>query len=184
MKGGHTHLNVAALPVIRIRYHSKAVHAIDVKNLLFAFKLIKASPATGPDRFTHVTPEIFVQVIAIVKIMISRIISLKVPEFPVPSIGARAFIFDSLSMHQTITCIIVCFIIAATYRIRIGRAFLRLQDALSLFVVQFKAGVCNSCEAERHADLVVQTFIIIITPINLGVASVLTPPIAIVCPDT
>lgn len=121
-----TNLNVAALPVIRIRNHSKVIHAIDIENLLLAFKLIKASSTIGPDRFTHVTPEILVQVFAIVKIMISRIISLKVPEVPVPFIGARAFVFDSFSIPQTITCIIVCSIIAAAYLIIIGRAFLRL----------------------------------------------------------
>ena len=84
MIGGRTNRGVAALPVIRIRYHSKPIQAIDIEKLLLAFKHIEAVITTSPDRFMHVTPHKLVEVVAIVKIVISNIISLSLLEVPVP----------------------------------------------------------------------------------------------------
>lgn len=184
MIGGHKNRNVAALPVIRIRYHSKPIQAIDIEKLLLAFKHIEAVITTCPDRVMHVMPHILVEVVtSIVKIVILHIISLSLLEVPVSGSGAFAFIFDSFSILQTFTCIIVSSTITAAYPIIIGRAFFRLQDALSLFAI-VEAGVYNRGEAEGHTDLSSWTVIIIIAPINFGAASVLTPSITIVCPDT
>jgi hypothetical protein len=101
-KGGCTQLHTAGLPVIRIRCDYEIVYP-DIDTLFLAFKLIEASVTVGPDRASHISPEIFVGVIAIVNVMFSHISFLKLPEGFLVGTRARVIIHDVHFSLQTFT---------------------------------------------------------------------------------
>mmetsp|Transcript_1079 Transcript_1079/g.1604 ORF Transcript_1079/g.1604 Transcript_1079/m.1604 type:complete len:305 (-) Transcript_1079:812-1726(-) len=91
-----------AATVIRIRCDYEIVYP-DIDTLFLAFKLIEASVTVGPDRASHISPEIFVGVIAIVNVMFSHVSFLKLPEGVLVGTRARVIIHDVHLIHQTFT---------------------------------------------------------------------------------